>query len=59
MKKYIATFWRGNPQLHNGGYELKMTIEARTEMSAKKKAEKRAENTSYGYMSLTNLEPAI
>ena len=21
MKKYIATFWRGNPQLKDGGYE--------------------------------------
>lgn len=27
MKKYIATFWRGNPQLKDGGYETTREIE--------------------------------
>lgn len=37
MKKYIAIFWRGNPQLENGGYETARTIEAKTITSARKK----------------------
>lgn len=28
MHRYSATFWRGNPQLKNGGYETTRTIEA-------------------------------
>lgn len=28
MKKYIATFWRGNPQIKDGGYETTREIEA-------------------------------
>ena len=38
MKKYIAKFWRNNPQLANGGYETTRTIEAKTITSARKKA---------------------
>lgn len=38
MKKYIATFWRGNPQLKDGGYETTREIEAVSITSARKKA---------------------
>ena len=49
MKKYVATFWRRNPQLNNGGYETIRTIEARTLASAKKKA-REYEKCVYGTM---------
>lgn len=57
MKKFTATFWRSNPQLANGGYETKRTIEARTIKSAEKKANELASKTSYGGMSLLTVEP--
>lgn len=59
MKKFIATFWRGNPQLLRGGYEMKKTIEARTIEAAKRKAEKLAEKTVYGSMRLLDIEPEV
>lgn len=37
MKVFEATIWRDNPQLKNGGYETKRTVEAKTENSARKK----------------------
>lgn len=54
--KYIATFWRGNPQLKNGGYETKRTIEARSIVSAKKIARGYEEGTVYGTMTLLKIE---
>lgn len=55
MKKYIATFWRGNPQLKNGGYETTKEIEATTMSSAKKKAREISEQTIYGTMVLRSI----
>jgi hypothetical protein len=57
MKIYIATFWRGNRQLADGGYETTRTIEANTEALAKKKAQK-LENCCYGSMTLKKIELA-
>lgn len=48
MKKFIATYFRHNPQLKSGGYETTREIEARTIASAKKKAENI--NSLYGSM---------
>lgn len=50
MKTWKVTFWRSNPQLANGGYETTRTVEARTENSAWKKAEKISKATIYGGM---------
>lgn len=58
MKKYIAKFWRSNPQLANGGYETTRTIEAKTIAQARKKANEIARKTLYGGMSLLNIELA-
>lgn len=55
MKKFIATFWRGNPQLKSGGYETTRIIEARTLKSAEKKAEKMTQCV-YGSMTLLKVE---
>jgi hypothetical protein len=56
MKKFIATFWRGNPQIPGGGYETTRTIEARTIKSAEKKARDLANKTAYGSMTLLKIE---
>lgn len=56
MKKFIAKFWRANPQLKNGGYETTRTIEARGIASAGKKANRIADSMVYGSMSLLSIE---
>ncbi len=56
MKKYIATFWRGNPQLASGGYKTTRTIEAKSITSARKKANEITEKVAYGTMTLLDVE---
>lgn len=56
--KYIATFWRSNPQLARGGYETTRTIEAKTLASARKMANEIAARCIYGGMNLLNIERA-
>ncbi len=55
-KTYIATFWRENPQLKNGGYETKRTIEAKNRTEAIKKAKEI--NAAYGSLNLLDIEEA-
>ena len=55
MKKYIATFWRSNPQIQGGGYETERTIEAKTIASAIRKA-RDYENCLYGSKKLLKVE---
>lgn len=54
MKKFVAKFWRGNPQIDGGGYETTRTVEAKTIASARKKA-KEYEHCLYGTMSLIEI----
>jgi len=54
MKKFVAKFWRGNPQIKGGGYETTREIEAKTITSATKKA-REYENCLYGTMSLIEI----
>ena len=56
MKQYVATYFRSNPQLTNGGYETTRTIEAKTIVSAKKKANEIAGKCAYGGMHLIKIE---
>lgn len=58
MKVFEATIWRSNPQLKNGGYEMKKTVEARTENSARKKFEAICNKTMYGGMSVIEVHEA-
>lgn len=58
MKKYTATYWRGNPQLKAGGYETTREIEAKTIASAKKKAREWESGCAYGSMTLLKVEEA-
>ena len=56
MRKFKATFWRGNPQIKSGGYEKTEVFEARTAKSAERKAREYAKNCAYGWMELLNIE---
>lgn len=53
---YIATYFRGNPQSRNGGYNITRIIDAKTLREATKKAED-LENCVYGTMTLLNIKP--
>ena len=55
MKKFTATFWRGNPQITGGGYKTTRTIEAKTLASAKKKTREIEKNCCYGSMYLLEI----
>lgn len=57
LKSYKATFWRGNPQLKNGGYETTRTIEAVNIQQARKIAREKHENGCvYGTLTLMSIE---
>ena len=56
MKKYVAKFWRHNPQITGGGYETTRTIEAMTIKSAQKKAKDIEKRVLYGSMTLIDLK---
>lgn len=58
MKKYMALFWRGNPQLGNGGYETYRTYEAKTMKQAERMARKTEGNCAYGTMTLLEIVEA-
>ena len=49
--------WRENPQLRNGGSYRNYEVEARTESSARKKAEKIAAGVVYGSMYVVSVDP--
>ena len=55
MKTWIVKMWRSNPQLKNGGYETTRKVEARTEASAWKKAQKIANDCLYGSMTILDV----
>lgn len=44
LKTYTATFWRGNPQLEDGGYTTERKIEAVSITQARKIAREEYEN---------------
>ena len=59
MKNWTVTLWRGNPQLKNGGYTTTRTIEAGTQRSAWRKAEKEFTSCVYGTMRVINVEEVV
>lgn len=56
MKNFVAYFWRGNPQLANGGYESKIEIRAKSKETAMKQVRKYEKNCVYGTMTFLRLE---
>lgn len=53
---YIATFWRGNPQLKNGGYYTTKEFQAVSHKTAERQAERYTKDTVYGSLSLISVE---
>lgn len=55
-KTYTAIFWRGNPQLKNGGYETKRTFECANKREANKKVDEVIAACVYGSMDFLRWE---
>lgn len=59
-RTYIATFWRGNPQLKNGGYYTAKEFQAVSHKAAERQAERQAERYTkgmiYGSLNLISVE---
>lgn len=56
LKTYTATFWRGNPQLKDGGYVTERKIEAVSITQARKIAREEYESGCvYGTMTLLDI----
>lgn len=64
-RTYIATIWRGNPQLKNGGYYITKEFQAVSHKAAERQAERQVERYTkgmvyggmvYGSFSLVSVE---
>ena len=55
-RTYIATFWRSNPQLKNGGYYTTSVIKAVSLQAAKRQAKRKTKDILYGGMDLVSVE---
>ena len=55
-KTYVATFWRGNPQLKNGGYYTAKEFRAVSHKAAERQAEKYTKGMVYGSLDLISVE---
>ena len=53
---YIATFWRSNPQLKNGGYFTTKEFQSVSLQGATKQAERYAASNMYGGMAVKSVE---
>lgn len=55
-RTYIATFWRGNPQLKNGGYYITKEFQAVSHKAAERQAERYTKSMVYGSLDLISVE---
>lgn len=55
-RTYIATFWRSNLQLKNGGYYTTKEFQSVSLQGATKQAERYAANNVYGGMAVKSVE---
>lgn len=55
-RTYIATFWRGNSQLKNGGYYTTEEFQAVSHKAAERQAERYAKGMIYGSLNLISVE---
>jgi hypothetical protein len=53
---YIATFWRSNPQLKNGGYFTTKEFQSVSLQEATKQAERYTKDMIYGSLNLISVE---
>ena len=55
-RTYIATFWRGNPQLKNGGYYMTKEFQAVSHKAAERQVERYTKGMVYGSLDLVSVE---
>lgn len=55
-RTYIATFWRGNPQLKNGGYYTTNEFQAASHKAAERQAERYTKGMICGSLKLISVE---
>ena len=55
-RTYIATFWRGNPQLKNGGCYTTKEFQAMPHKAAERQAERYTKDMIYGSLNLISVE---
>lgn len=55
-RTYIATFWRGNPQLKNGGYYTTEEFRAVSHKAAERQAKRYTKGMVYGSLDLISVE---
>lgn len=55
-RTYVATFWRGNPQLKNGGYYTTKEFQAVSHKAAERQAERYTKGMVYGSLDLVSVE---
>lgn len=55
-RTYIATFWRGNPQLKNGGYYTTKEFQAVSRKTAERQAERYTKGMVHGTLDLISVE---
>lgn len=55
-RTYVATFWRGNPQLKNGGYYTTKELQAVSHKAAERQAKRCTKGMVYGTLDLVSVE---
>lgn len=55
-RTYVATFWRRNPQLKNGGYYTTKEFQAVSHKAAERQAERCTKGMVYCSLSLVSVE---
>lgn len=55
-RTYVATFWRSNPQLKNGGYFITKEFQSVSLQGATKQAERYTASNVYGGMAVKSVE---
>jgi hypothetical protein len=55
-RTYIATFWRSNPQLKNGGYYTTEEFQAMSHKAAERQAKRYTKDMIYGRLNLISVE---
>lgn len=55
-RTYIATFWRSNPQLKNGGYYTTKEFQSVSHKAAERQAERYTKGMIYGSLNLISVE---
>jgi len=55
MTKFVAIYWRGNPQLTSGGYYTAKEVSGKTLESVERRLANAKDDSAYGSMSLVKV----